>query len=88
MMNKLINSKTLLNQTNILFIAICCFFILVADYKIYDGFWTPLRAIAFSFESSEGFLSWTKGIVENSIHNDSIKAFPSILEYVLMKCSR
>jgi len=79
-----INRNFFINKINFLFVGSSLVLILISDYKIYDGFYTPLRSLYFLFYKSSNLLILDniKEIIEGTLHNDSIKIFPSFLEYI------
>lgn len=79
-----INRHFLINKLNFLFVSSSLVLIIITDYKVYDGFYTPLRGLYFLFYDFQNLvnLSNLSEFVESVIHNDSIKAFPLILEYI------
>ena len=79
-----INRHFLINKLNFLFVSSSLVLIIITDYKVYDGFYTPLRGLYLLFYDFQNLvnLSNLSDFVESVIHNDSIKAFPSLLEYI------
>ncbi len=79
-----INRNFVINKINFLFVGSSLFLIIITDYKIYDGFYTPLRSLYFLLYKSNNLLILDnlKEIIRYSLHNDSIKFFPSLIEYI------
>ena len=67
---------------NVIFIALSVSLIVISDYIFSDGFWTPLRGIHFLLDTGNYNNLFFKNLVENSIHNDSIKLFPTLIEFL------
>ena len=44
-----INRHFLINKLNFLFVSSSLVLIIITDYKVYDGFYTPLRGLYFLF---------------------------------------
>lgn len=79
-----INKNFFINKLNFLFVFSSLFLIIISDYSIYDGFYTPLRGLYFLFFKTNNLLTIDnlQSFIGNTIHNDSIKTFPSLLEYI------
>ena len=67
---------------NILFIASSVILIVISDYKILDGFWTPLRGIYFLSDISNYNGLFFENLADNVVHNDSIKFIPTLIEFI------
>lgn len=78
-----INRNFFINKINFLFVSSSLGLVVISDYKIYDGFYTPLRSLYFLFYKFKNFLTLDNlnEIIGSTVHNDSIKIFPTLLEY-------
>lgn len=68
---------------NFLFISSSLALVVVSDYKIYDAFWTPLRSLYTALNNDFWFTNFNQitNYIYDTVHNDSIKIIPSLLEY-------
>ncbi len=87
LINRLTNIKIFEYNTlyilNFLFIASSLTLILISDYQIYDTFWTPLRSLYRALNNDFWFANANQvmNYIYDTVHNDSIKIIPSLLEY-------
>ena len=79
-----IKRNLFINKINLLFVGSTLGLVVISDYKIYDGFYTPLRSLYFLFYKFKNLLILDnlKEIIGSTVHNDSIKFFPTLLEYI------
>ena len=70
----------------VIYLAIAVFsIILFSNYSSGDFFWTPLRSI-YIFKTTNLWDQGTlKSFLESTIHNDSIKLFPTFVEIISLK---
>ncbi len=80
----LIRKYNLIDKVNILFVLSTLFLVIISDYKIYDGFYTPMRGLNILFNGLFNINSSLNinTFIESTIHNDSVKLFPTLLEYI------
>lgn len=70
----------------ILYLALSIFFIIVfSNYSSGDFFWTPLRSIYIFKTNNLWEIGTLKKFLISTIHNDSIKFFPTVIEIISIK---